>query len=623
MRRRIRRLLRELRPEGVAGSAAAGSDLLFLSEALAAGIPSHVVLPCPVEQFREVSVADRGDDWTAQYDRIISELPPSHLHVSSSARELDEEVFREANGVILDAAESLASGSSILALVVRPPQDASQESVTDDFVARAGGRGYHTVDLDPSLAPDRLRRAFIAMPYGTKDDFAKRRKVDCESVFSRLLVPALEDADFDWERADRQLDSGIIHVGMIEALANADVVVVDTATLNPNVFYELGMRHAFADKTTIIIGPADQLPPFDIAPIRHVQYHLDSPSLAEAAAFRAMQQLAEHLDRSHSDQAGPDSPVHSLFETSRVRLPLKDAAASEQEHAIALHRRLSAGRALASEELLDIARDVESVGLDAAEQRGLLLKVGMALLAQVEVEDAVRVLTGLEFAPEDAGYPLWLQQTSLAVSWLGNREERQGGDPEPHWKRAEDMVVDGLANLPDDDPETCGIAAGRAKRRFRLLLERDERERARVPLERSIALYSRGFQADPTNFYVGFNLVALLRIREQLFPSDGASLQRVVDLMPLVKFFAERGVSMDPSHFWAAVTVADLVAIESLMRDGSLSPAVLEAYARALAIPHDPRDEESIEDQLRLYEVVGDPVEELNRVRGLLEQAAG
>lgn len=621
MRRRVRRLLRELRLDGVAGSAAAGSDLLILSEALAAGIPSHVILPAPVEQFRAASVADRGDTWTAMYDRIISELPPDHLHVPSAESVLDEAAFREANGAILSLAETLASGSLVLALAIRPRQEPGRASVTDDFVDRADGRGYHTIDLDPSLDPARLRRAFVAMPYGTKDDFAKRRKIDCESVFSRLLVPALEDADLEWERADRQVDSGIIHVGMIEALANADVVVVDTATLNPNVFYELGLRHAFADKTTVIIGPSDQPPPFDIAPVRHVQYDLDGPRIDELPAFRAMQQLAEHLDRPKLERAGPDSPVHSLFETDRVRLPLKDALSDEQEHAITLHRRLSGGRALSREELLDIARDTESVGLDATEHRGLLLKVGMALLAQLEVEDAVRVLAGLEFDLDDAGYPLWVQQTSLAISWLGNREQRRGGDPEPHWKRAEDMVVAALANLPDD-PETCGIAGGRAKRRFRLLLERGDRERSRVPLERSIGLYERGFQADPTNFYVGFNLVALLRIRGQHFPSDSESLQQVRDLAPLVRFFAQRALSHDSSDFWAAVTIADLAAVESLMTDEVISAEVLEAYARALAIPHDPRDEESIDDQLRLYEVVGDSVEELSRVSQLLERPA-
>lgn len=617
VRKRIRRLLRELKPEGVVGSAAAGSDLLVLSEAMAAGIRTHVILPAPVERFRDISVADRGEPWMSLYDRVMDELPKSQLRVSAPAGDLDEHAFREANSGILDEAERVAPGSVKLALAVRPPEAPSQPSVTDDFVSRALGRGYHTIDLDPSIDPGRRRRAFVAMPYGTKDDFAKRRKIDCESVFRRLLVPALEDADLDWERADRQVDSGIIHVGMIEALANADVVIVDTATLNPNVFYELGLRHAFADKTTILIGPSDQKPPFDVAPVRHVQYDLDGATLGEAAALEAMETLAPHLDPNRTERADPDSPVHSLFEAQRVRLPVRDAVDAEDERAIALHRRLGSGYGLSQEELLDIESDVEDAQLDATEQRGLLLKVGMALLGQVEVEDAVRILDGLEFDPRDPGYPLWLQQASLAVSWLGNLEESRGGDPEPHWQRAEDMLIAGLEHLPDD-PETCGIAGGRAKRRFRLLLERGERERATIPLERAIGLYRRGFNADPANFYTGFNVVALQRIRGQYLPGDADSLQEAKTLMAIVEFFARRARRLDETDFWAAVTVADLAAVESLIRDQTISQEALDAYTRALAIPHHPRDEESIKDQLRLYEAAGDTAEELSRIGRLL-----
>ena len=36
-----------------------------------------------------------------------------------------------------------------------------------------------------------------------------------------LLVPALEDADLSWQRADEEVDTGLIHVGMIEQLGNA------------------------------------------------------------------------------------------------------------------------------------------------------------------------------------------------------------------------------------------------------------------------------------------------------------------------------------------------------------------------------------------------------------------
>ena len=109
-----------------------------------------------------------------------------------------------------------------------------------------------------------MRKAFVALPFGEKT--YKRRKVDCDATFAKVIVPVLEDADLAWERKDRRQDAGIIHVGMIERLGNADIVVVDTITENANVFYELGLRHAFADKTAILLGPPRPSPPTSMPP---------------------------------------------------------------------------------------------------------------------------------------------------------------------------------------------------------------------------------------------------------------------------------------------------------------------------------------------------------------------
>ena len=138
--------------------------------------------------------------------------------------------------------------------------------MTDDFADLARLREITTIDIDPGIREAEMRGAFVAMPFGEKT--YKRRKVDCDATFAKVIVPVLEDADLAWKREDRSLDAGIIHVGMIEQLGNADIVVVDTITENANVFYELGLRHAFADKTTILLGPVGTSPPFDTRPIR-------------------------------------------------------------------------------------------------------------------------------------------------------------------------------------------------------------------------------------------------------------------------------------------------------------------------------------------------------------------
>ena len=75
------------------------------------------------------------------------------------------------------------------------------------------------------------------------------------AAFHRVYRPLLEDFDVDWIRADLQTDSGIIHSAMLSDLANSDLVLADLSAINFNVAYELGIRHVFASRSTVLIDP--------------------------------------------------------------------------------------------------------------------------------------------------------------------------------------------------------------------------------------------------------------------------------------------------------------------------------------------------------------------------------
>src|SRR5256885_220880 len=52
----------------------------------------------------------------------------------------------------------------------------------------------------------------------------------------------------------------------------ADVVVADISILNPNVFYELGVRHGVAERGVFMIHAGWSRRPFDVAPDRTFGY---------------------------------------------------------------------------------------------------------------------------------------------------------------------------------------------------------------------------------------------------------------------------------------------------------------------------------------------------------------
>ena len=59
---------------------------------------------------------------------------------------------------------------------------------------------------------------------------------------------------------------------MFFELVTADAVVADISIVNPNVFYELGVRHGIAMRGVFMIHAGWSKRPFDVAPDRTFSY---------------------------------------------------------------------------------------------------------------------------------------------------------------------------------------------------------------------------------------------------------------------------------------------------------------------------------------------------------------
>jgi hypothetical protein len=83
----------------------------------------------------------------------------------------------------------------------------------------------------------------------------------------------------------------MISVDVVNALIDADLVIADLTFLNPNVFYELGLRHA-QRKPTIHLASHDTQMPFDNADHRAIFFDVGDWDSHRKAKMR----LAEHVD---------------------------------------------------------------------------------------------------------------------------------------------------------------------------------------------------------------------------------------------------------------------------------------------------------------------------------------
>src|SRR5262249_54476202 len=163
--------------------------LLVLEEAVRRHIPIHVVVPLSDEEFEAASVADLGEQWVASYRRVLSVARTAENTVTTCGFSPGDDWYRNANGAIIDRAREVNGAGPLVALAVQP-RSSTGPSVTDDFVERARNGGLPVISIDPGRPLRELPKAFAVMPFGTKTHPATGRKIDCDSVFDRLLVPA-------------------------------------------------------------------------------------------------------------------------------------------------------------------------------------------------------------------------------------------------------------------------------------------------------------------------------------------------------------------------------------------------------------------------------------------------
>lgn len=157
------------------------------------------------------------------------------------------------------------------------------------------------------------KKCFVIMPFGKKP--VDGVEFDFDNAYHELIEKAIEGLGIDCERCDEILDTGSIHKKMFRGIFDADVSVVDITSLNPNVFYELGVRHALHEHVTLVIGKSSNLQkiPFNINGISILGYEIETPEQAEANRKKIRNLILNGLDK-----LSPDSIVHDALPDLRI-----------------------------------------------------------------------------------------------------------------------------------------------------------------------------------------------------------------------------------------------------------------------------------------------------------------
>ncbi len=155
----------------------------------------------------------------------------------------------------------------------------SKDSVQDeidrvqiyDYISKKESSNYisATINALEKLKNKHLeKKCFVIMPFSGTTSCSEDEWYD---IFQNMIKPSVEESGFNYKCIRAEILIGNIIKHILDNLNRADVVIGDLTDRNPNVFYEIGVRHALRDKTILITQRIDDIP-FDLRQYSVIEY---------------------------------------------------------------------------------------------------------------------------------------------------------------------------------------------------------------------------------------------------------------------------------------------------------------------------------------------------------------
>jgi len=451
--------------------------------------------------------------------------------------------------------------------------------------------------------------AFVVMPYGVKEG------IDFNRVYAEYIKPALEGVGFEVFRADEELQAGDIRTDMFQELLLADMVVADLSIDNPNVWYELGVRHALRPRGVIGIRCRREKMPFDVYTDRSLRYYIKE-ALPEAAypdpdhleddKLQLGRFATETLNAWYDRKV---SPVYHLLpylkEPDWTSLRVAGAKQFWEEYETWNDRIEIARRGDRVGDILVLADEAPTrvFRVEGHRRAGqALLALGQFSLALAQFEAALKIRPRDMESRRQKGVVLGrLQKFDAAKEWVQDFVRESPEDAE------------GWALLGRVEKDAW-VGAWRAEGKSVDDMRRDAGAEDGF-LREAIDAYATGYRKNPAHYYSGINALTLSYLLAHVSgDGDGGADPAIME--GGVRWALKAALEKESKDYWARATLAEL---EILANTKSV---VESAYKSAIAVADkDWFKLNSSLQQLLLLKDLGFRPQEVDAARQLLQRA--
>jgi hypothetical protein len=161
---------------------------------------------------------------------------------------------------------------------------------------------------------DYSKICFYITPIGEE---ASETRQHADFLMEFIIEPAVKEFDLKVVRADQMGKPGMIGKQIIEHILYSRLVIVDLSFHNPNVFYELCLRHTTRLPTVQVTRAMDKIP-FDLQQYRTIPIETRNPYALVPKIQTYTAEVANQVRRALQDSDSGDNPISLYYPSAKL-----------------------------------------------------------------------------------------------------------------------------------------------------------------------------------------------------------------------------------------------------------------------------------------------------------------
>jgi len=282
---------------------------------------SEVVAPAKKLQARFDLAIQKHSPFAFLYKKLKGNRMPAKEVLADYLSEANVEESQKAecidkftlNAKFLGLLKTIA-GSERIIPIEQALEEVSDAPVTRGETTRLGAPLAATDESAAARAADFAKICFYISPIGDENS---EDRPHADFLMEYIIKPAVAEFDLTVVRADQMGKAGMIGKQVIEHILKARLVIADLSFHNPNVFYELCLRHATRLPTVQVKRTVDTIP-FDLNQYRTISIETRDPYTLMPKIQTYTAEVANQVRRALDDSESGDNPISLYYPSAKL-----------------------------------------------------------------------------------------------------------------------------------------------------------------------------------------------------------------------------------------------------------------------------------------------------------------